>query len=217
MDRTRTQDLFNANWRSVTMVGVGGIGAITAITLGKMGFSTIYLFDPDTVEEVNVATQFFGNEMILKPKVVAVKEYMRMHAFDVETIARQERVGDPEVLLPGSDIVICSVDSINARKRVWTAYNGNIDFGLYIDARMNAENLQLYCITDQHSRDQYNKMLSRQNEEDFPELPCTAKATFYTANLAAANIGYLCRRFITSEPIKQVYVIDLPNSSMITV
>lgn len=217
MDRTRTQDLFNASQFDVTMIGAGGIGALTAITLGKMGFGAIFVFDDDIVDDVNVATQFYSQRDVGLRKTEALSANMAVFASDVPVHQLPYRL-DELLYTPDTDIIISSVDSIRSRQGIWKSVSRN-SFGLYIEARMNAESLQLYCINrrDDDTSDWYQNMIMRQNDDDFPDLPCTAKATFYTANLAAAYIGYLCRRFITHEPLRRVYTIDLPNMSVVLV
>jgi tRNA A37 threonylcarbamoyladenosine dehydratase len=61
MDDIRHIGIFNAAEWPITLIGAGGIGALTAITLGKMGVPTLNVWDGDEVSPENVATQFFSS------------------------------------------------------------------------------------------------------------------------------------------------------------
>jgi molybdopterin/thiamine biosynthesis adenylyltransferase len=60
----------------VTIVGVGGIGAWAAIDLAMTGVRTLYLFDPDTLEESNRNRLPFCQGSIGRPKVEVVADYI---------------------------------------------------------------------------------------------------------------------------------------------
>ena len=56
----RQQDLINSDILTTPlfMVGLGGIGSWTAISLAKMGFNNLELWDNDVVAEENFNNQF---------------------------------------------------------------------------------------------------------------------------------------------------------------
>ena len=58
----------------VTIVGVGGIGAVSALCLAKMGVKYMNLYDDDVVGTENIATQLLGVSGVGKPKVQDVAE-----------------------------------------------------------------------------------------------------------------------------------------------
>jgi tRNA A37 threonylcarbamoyladenosine dehydratase len=74
MDHTRHIGIFYAKNYTVTLIGAGGIGAITAITLAKMGVGQLHIFDSDDVEEINIATQFHQVSDVGKSKVSALAQ-----------------------------------------------------------------------------------------------------------------------------------------------
>ena len=52
MNHTRHMGIFQVpSTFSVTLIGAGGIGATTALTLAKMGVRILQIFDDDTVSE----------------------------------------------------------------------------------------------------------------------------------------------------------------------
>lgn len=61
---------------SVTIVGCGGIGSWVAILAAMSGVGTLYLFDPDVVEESNRNRLPFCQGSIGQPKVEVVKDFI---------------------------------------------------------------------------------------------------------------------------------------------
>ncbi len=72
MEHTRQSGILNASRLTVTIIGAGGIGALTAVVLSKLGIGYLTLFDDDYVDTVNLATQFFRVYDVEKYKVDAV-------------------------------------------------------------------------------------------------------------------------------------------------
>jgi hypothetical protein len=117
-----------------------------------------------------------------------------------------------------ASIVISALDSIDARKMVWkTLFNDSSKWRWYLDARMAAEHFQLYSVDHESDWDWYEKFIGNFDEEDVPELPCTEKATIYTANGAAAYIGATCRNIITKEPVHKIQLVDFKASRTVNV
>jgi tRNA A37 threonylcarbamoyladenosine dehydratase len=55
----------------ITVVGAGAIGSFTVLTLAKMGFNNITVFDDDEIDFVNINNQFYRISDIGKKKVDA--------------------------------------------------------------------------------------------------------------------------------------------------
>lgn len=190
MDHTRHLDLYNfPPGFTVTLIGAGGIGAITALTLAKMGLPILNVFDDDLVDDTNLPGQLHKLSDVGVPKVKALEYTLAEFADDTIYCPFQLRV-TADTILPSTDVLISAVDSIDARKDIKIAmWGSNIPY--YIDARMAAEQYQHYALnmSDQNSVNRYSRQLDELNEEDVEELPCTAKATFYTAAVAAGHIS----------------------------
>ena len=82
------------------------------------------------------------------------------------------------------DLLIASVDSIAARKDIWgVAVRSRVEWYLDMQA-MGAEEYQHFLV-DMHDLgnvERYHQFLYSFEDKDLPEIPCTAKATFYTAS-----------------------------------
>ena len=197
IDHTRHIGIFNVAHLRTCLIGAGGIGALTAVTLAKMGVPEISIWDGDTVEEVNIATQFHRQSDVGLSKVDAVTSIISMFAGHVAA-PFLTRV-DTNTKLPTAEIYISAVDSIASRQEIWEAVKrsgrGN---SWYIDARMGAEVYE-HFVVNLNNPIWYQESLIKQSDEDIPDLPCTSKATIYTANIAAGHIGAAVRRIATEK------------------
>ena len=200
LDPTRHIGIFNASHLDVCLIGAGGIGAITAMTLGKMGVHTLAIYDDDRVDEVNLATQFHQVSDVGLCKAHTVARSARDLSLGCIN-GYPNRIGQQAKLSP-VDVFICAVDSIASRQDVWEAIKKNADFNelisdpWYLDARMGAEVFELYAVRLKDP-DWYEGSISRAHDDDMPDLPCTSKATIYTANIAAGHISVAIRRILT--------------------
>jgi hypothetical protein len=117
----------------------------------------------------------------------------------------------------GDQIVISAVDSITARKQIWEALISHSQHPRwYLDARMALETFVLYTV-DMHEPQWYHKLISNENEADIPDLPCTSKATIYTASVAAGMIGSTVRKIITMDTNPHILSLDMFNNTLVVV
>jgi molybdopterin/thiamine biosynthesis adenylyltransferase len=215
MDKTRQLDIVNSQLIAavdVTMIGAGGIGAATALALAKLGITRLYLYDDDTIEDLNIPTQLLKLSDIGKPKAQSVAAMLQEFSDEVSGSTRNQRVVS-ETTLPGSVITISSVDSITSRKAIWEAVVAS-QGRWYLDARMGAEVFQLYTV-DTANPDWYVRHLSTLNEDDVPDEPCTAKATIYTAFIAAGHIAHQVKRIVMGQRLEKMLVHDIGRFALV--
>jgi molybdopterin/thiamine biosynthesis adenylyltransferase len=194
MDHTRHIGIYDARNVILTLIGTGGIGAMTAVALAKMGIGKLILYDSDLVEEINLPVQFLKISDIGKAKVIAVERAVLEYADSIAVEHRFQKVVSGTQLQP-SHITISAVDSIGARKEIWASVKHQNPLW-YIDARMSAEHFQMYAVELDHYS-WYEASLEVQDDRLIPDEPCTSKATIYTACTAAGHIGAAVRRIIT--------------------
>jgi len=214
MNHTRSWDILTPHLiqrTSVALIGVGGIGAATAVTLAKMGVGYLYLYDPDVVEEINISTQLLRVSDVGKWKVASVIRLMK-DVSDIRGVAYPERVTALSVL-PG-DIIISSVDTVGARQDIWSAVLGSPG-QWYLDARMASESLQLWTVDTHEDTHWYEDPLLALSEDDVPDEPCTAKATFYLAAVASGLIGSQVKRIVMGQVVPRVIALDIPSFQLI--
>lgn len=192
----------------VFIIGAGAIGSLAALSLAKMGFHNIEVWDGDTVDEVNTASQLYGPSHIGKTKVGALAEII-----DVLTHTKIEfrnRWYAGENLTPKGIVLSCA-DSMMVRKLL---FERNVYHDALIDSRMGAEFAALYSIDpkDAAQRDEYAKTLY--TDEQAVQAPCTAKATAYTSGLLAGMVVKNVKDVLTNaDPIGNMQW-DIKNNGM---
>ena len=211
MDHTRHIGVFNAANYSVALIGAGGIGTLTGITLAKMGVGSLSIYDDDQVDPINLATQFYRLSDVGKDKVSALSEAISEYASLVSQT--QNFKVDQSTVLESAHIVISAVDRIDARQDIWEAVQQSNPLW-YLDARMSVEHFQLFVV-DMSNRDWYTAALSDQDDNLIPNEPCTSKATIYTACIAAGQVGAAVRRIITGAQIPGVISHDIFRNVLI--
>ena len=200
MDHTRHIGIFDGSMEAVALIGAGGIGALTAVVLAKMGLALITVWDDDIVDRYNLATQFYRIGDLHKVKAYQIKEIIEEFSDLTNVIATAERVSVDTNIPPFASTVISAVDSIQARQDIWHALSKADAWNWYLDARMGAEVFHLYCV-NRNDCDWYSETLMSLVEDDIEEEPCTSKATIYTAAIAAGHIGIAVRDILTGNPL----------------
>jgi len=188
--------------KKITIVGAGAIGSFVTLSLAKMGFNDITVYDKDTVDPENMNCQFFPIESIGQNKANVLKVVVEDFT-GIKINAIQEHYDPDKHGFIRGDIVISAVDSMSVRKMIfaWTMANH------LIDGRMGAEYIQMYHVfmDNQEHRSTYDKSLY--SDEDAVQERCTAKATMYTVNLIAGLIGKSVKD-IATDSIKPIDSLD---------
>jgi hypothetical protein len=211
LDHTRHMGLYTVpSGFSVTIIGAGGIGAITALTLAKMGVQNMVVYDDDVVSEENIATQLHKWHDVGVHKVFGLMGTLREFSDDVKVEPILARV-IPESALR-SHLIISAVDSIAARKHIWVALQ-NSHWDWYLDMRMALEEIQTFLLDDSDAAMKaYGAHLSRLTDDNVIEAPCTMKSTFYTAMLAAGYAGKVLRDIVRKEAVPHRLVHNIPTN-----
>jgi len=206
VDHTRHSAIYLIpNSFRVGIIGAGGIGALTALTLAKVGVPYIFVWDDDYVGSENIATQFHRVSDIGMTKVSALAESVSAYS-DCMVIPSTDRIHSDSIL-PDLDVLITAVDSLSARQDIWWAQGTH---GFYIDARMGAMEYQHYVVDmrDMEAREKYAQELFALEDKDVADLPCTAKATIFTANFSAGYIGLEIARIVTGKAVSRRVVFN---------
>jgi hypothetical protein len=212
VDHTRHMNIFQVPEDfSVTLIGAGGIGATTALTLAKMGVRTMVMYDDDTVGHETIPTQLHRVSDVGIEKVDSLELTLREYSDELTYIGHCARVTENDVLR--SSLVISAVDNISARQGIWKALN-NLDsaWDFYLDSRMAAEEYQHFLVecADVAAMAVYNKHLMSMTEDSAPDLPCTMKATFFTSMISAGHIGAQLRNIVRGEAHSHRLVHNIP-------
>jgi molybdopterin/thiamine biosynthesis adenylyltransferase len=195
---------------STVVIGCGGIGSPTVITLAKMGVKWITVYDDDKVEPHNLPNQFFRKVDIGWPKVEAIKSICSQFT-DAVVTAIQEKVTDQML----SGIVISGVDSMEERRIIWPAIRYNPAIPFYIDGRMGGQLGRIYSLNpcDTESVNWYERTL----EGKAMEMRCTAQAIIYNSFMISSLIANQVKKHARAESTAREILFDLQTLSLIVV
>ena len=185
--------------KSITIIGAGAIGSFTALSLAKMGFEDITVYDFDKIEIENMNCQFYRRSDVGKLKVEALADLVESFT-DVKINAiNQLFEGDP---LNG--IVISAVDSMSARQMIWDGQKQSAGVDILIDPRMGAETAMLYCMNPHDADDRFSYEKTLYSDDEAVQERCTAKSTTYTALLLSGLVAKAVKDIVTDSPYPRI-------------
>jgi len=108
---------------SVTIAGIGGIGSWVAILSAMSGVKSLYLFDPDVMEESNRNRLPFCQGSLNRPKVEVVTEYINAIRPDAIVVAIPEKLDGIflDIQLRVTSYIIDCTDSPRAQFAIYNA------------------------------------------------------------------------------------------------
>lgn len=193
--RFSSSDWFKEVSRQVVSIcGCGGIGSWVTALISRLNLREIYLYDPDKIESVNMAGQFYIKDLIGDSKVDGLSRLMMQFSHYYSIGSLKQEVSRYSTL---TNIVICGFDNMRARKEAFIAWDGCIykphasDY-LFIDGRLDAETFQVFCIrgdNDEAKRIYKEKYLF--SDEEGESVICSYKQTSFCASMIASVITNL--------------------------
>lgn len=194
----------------ITIIGAGAVGGWACLMLAKMGFKNITVWDFDKVSIENMNSQFFRFSDIDKPKVDALK-YMVKDFADVDIKVNMARYEAGAL----SQIVLCCVDSMEARKNIFEQAMKSFAVSYFIDSRMAVEYLSQFCIDMNKKEDiaGYKKTLF--SDDEAVQERCTNKATVYTASLAGSLVAKMVKDIATKNPYTRAVQYDVKGNKQL--
>ena len=195
----------NIQKKTVILAGVGGIGSHLGFLLARMKPASMFIYDDDIVETVNMSGQLYGQSDLGRLKVSALAEMIRNYAGYSSVFAISERFTDES---EASDIMICGFDNMTARKLFFNKWLSHVQSKpeeerkncLFIDGRLAAEEFQVLCIKgdDEYNINRYsNEYLFSDAEAD--ETICSYKQTTFCANMIASYMVNLFVNFCANQ------------------
>lgn len=195
----------NIQKKTVILAGIGGIGSHLGFLLARMKPASMFIYDNDIVETVNMSGQLYGQSDLGIPKVAALAKMIKNYAGYSGVFAISERYTNES---EASDIMICGFDNMAARKLFFDKWVNHVQSKpekerkncLFIDGRLAAEEFQILCI---RGDDNYN--ISRYNNEflfsdaEADETICSYKQTTFCANMIASYMVNLFVNFCANE------------------
>lgn len=197
---------------TVHIIGAGAIGSFTALALAKMGVERISVWDYDEVGIENVSCQLYGAPFLGAKKVTALHD-ITSYLSETKLVGMHMKVSAEHV--PSlSGIVILAVDTMKARKEIAQAISEvGVNVRLVVDPRMGAEKYNQY--TYRPHTNGYKEYLEHFMYDDsvVAEPACTAKATIYTAMLAAGMICKTVKNYIMKQPYPKNVMWDIASTN----
>lgn len=203
------ETLENAN---CAVIGTGAIGRQVAIMAGCMGFGKITLYDPDTVDEVNFATQGFPSADLGESKVDSVGRSISIQNPDPKislVCSRFSVMNSNKAWGDGKNIAFLCVDTITDRAFIHSILK-NTKAEWVIDGRMSSETRHI--ITCAMDDPYYETTLFSQNQAF--RGSCTAKSTIYCASAAAADMLSQARKILSGFSPTKDFVYDMFSNSL---
>lgn len=195
----------NIQNKTITLAGVGGIGSYVGFLLARMKPLSMFIYDADVVEAVNMSGQLYGQSDIGISKVSALATMVRNYANYSSMFALQERFTRES---EASDIMICGFDNMEARRIFFEKWVEHVmlrpkeerENCLFIDGRLAAEEFQILCIK---GNDGYNINRYRDNflfsDAEADETVCSYKQTTFCANMIASCMVNLFVNFCANQ------------------
>lgn len=170
----------------IHLIGCGGIGSWTALLLAKMGCPDITIYDFDTVEDHNVASQYFEERQLGDLKTEALVSNVIGQTGITLKIGEMEN--EPNIK---DGIVVIAVDSMEMRRKLNEFFKDK-DF-LIIDARMGGLQAEVYCSL----ANQYEPTLVAQ--ADVQPEKCTEKAISFNCALIGSLVANYVRLYVNDK------------------
>lgn len=191
--------------KTIILAGVGGIGSYVGFLLGRLKPESLFIYDPDIVEAVNMSGQLYGRDDIGSSKVFSLSRMVSKYADFNRIVAFQERFTQES---EPADIMICGFDNMAARKvfyNRWLLYVANKPKEerkncLFIDGRLAAEEFQVFAIQGDDIRAQRtyeDKWLFSDYQAE--ETVCSYKQTTFMANMIASVMVNIFVNFVANE------------------
>lgn len=190
-----------AHEQTITIVGLGGIGSHTCFQLARMKPRTLFLYDHDRVERVNMSGQLYNSDNEGEYKTDACINFADKYASYYDIVSFSSRFDES---CDVSDIMICGLDNMEARKLIFNKWLQHVEElpeserykCLFIDGRMSAENIQVFAMTgnDSYYMDVYfHEWLFSDSEAD--ATVCSYKQTSFCAAMIGGLISNLFANF----------------------
>ena len=195
----------------VVIGGAGGIGSYLAFFLARAGFK-IAIHDFDILERRNLSGQFYSAEDIGAKKVSATYRNVKKFSPSTPVVTTDTRITEDSPI--GGFYFFSAFDNMQARKDLFSIWKRNLTghtiprgtVPIFIDGRLEAEQLQIFCVTKERI-EEYEKYLFDDSEVE--DIACTMKQTSHVAGMIATLMTSFFTNHVTNMAEK-AYVRDVP-------
>jgi len=197
MDFTRQTRIFDPDKQkhNIKVFGVGSTGSFITLTLAKMGFKNISVYDFDVVEGHNIPNQFYREQDINKLKVEALKEIIKDFTNEEIQTNNLKIEENSDLDFDLNSIFVLCVDNMETRKLI---YNKIKEYPIkLIDTRFGSEGFSIYSVDLSKEEDKtlFEKSL---NLEIKPTL-CGEKSVIYTILSLSSEVTNIIKKIDKQE------------------
>jgi len=180
---TRQAGFFNPEKQRINLriFGAGSVGSFLTLTLAKLGFNDISVFDFDKIEPHNLPNQFYRYKDLGKPKVEALKEIIKEFSdCDISIINEKITQENCSHLILGrvdlSSMVILCFDNLESRRIIYNQLKG-MPISL-MDLRMGGlgYSLEIVKLDNEKECKAYETSLNKETKE----LVCGQQSIIFT-------------------------------------
>jgi hypothetical protein len=194
---------------AISLIGLGSIGSVTGLYLGKMGVVGLQAFDADVVESHNWSNQMYADDDIGSLKASAFIRLMETYGGHTPNAAAARYIDQPL-----TEVVISAVDSMASRTAIWKSVREQSQVRLYLDARMGLETLVVWAVRPPVREDRIAYSQSIVPDDQAHSDPCTARTVCYTPLMAGSILCSHVKRYINDETIPRRVILDLATHTM---
>ena len=193
----------------ILVVGAGGIGSFVVLTLAKMGFGDISVWDDDTIEEHNIASQFYPEIAVGAGKVASLDVVVK--AFTGVQIKGYPFNWDNEVAPYGmGGVVVSAVDNMATRTELFRASIKAKSVG-FVDGRMGGQQAEVYTVRIGERKEQAFYRSKLFPDAQASPLRCTQKAVMYNVLWIASRMANSVRLLLEGKPYNVGVIYDFEN------
>ena len=194
-DRFKEAPWFSERAESVMIGGAGGIGSWLAFFLARAGFD-LTIYDFDILEAHNIGGQLYRTEDVGLHKVDALYQILQQYT-DTQVIAINDRITD---VSPTHRFMFSAFDNMKARKDLFTVWKRSTLNSpvtpIFIDGRLEAEQMQIFCVTPANMKEYEEQHLFDDSEVD--DTACSYRQTSHSAAMIAAKMCAYFTNHITN-------------------
>lgn len=194
--------------QEIAIIGVGAVGREVARTLACNGAKNLTIYDFDTVEEHNCATQGYHDADINRAKVECTAEEVRRLNKDINIVAINDRWRPTKDKV--FDAAFFCVDSLSMRAKLFNWFSESA--GFIGDSRIGGEQIRLLSVSDEASRLHYPTTIG--SDETAHSDGCHIPMVKHSANIAASMLVQQYIQHLKGMPIYQERIFSLPVSEL---
>ena len=195
----------------IHIIGCGAIGSTIAEMLTRLGFTTLNLYDFDTVSDHNITNQMFRMKDIGDLKVNALSEILTEINPELKINIFKEGWNEYTRL---TGIVFIAVDSIELRKEIVENLKYNKAIRYVTDCRMALTDAQCYAADweDETAIERLYSSMQFTSEEAKAATPVSACGTTLSVTPTVRTVVSLCVsnliNFLKDNTYKQMIIVD---------